>query len=336
VVLLALGLVTAGSAYGAYRYDRSNAGRVLPGVAVGGVDVGGMTRDEAASAVTSASDKWLSQRLEVTAAGHTWDVTPAELGVTASVDTAVDAAFAVADSYSWVSRAFYRVSGRQVEASFEVGYGFDKAKTEKFVKGAAGTVLKDPVDASISVGQDGGLLSTHSKAGQEMDLVAGLKNIRAALNSHQTSAKLPLTKVSPEVASRDLGKTIVVRISQNKLYLYDGFKIEKIYPVATAASGYTTPLGSWEVINKAENPTWINPAPNGWGAGEPATIPPGPGNPLGTRALYLDAPGIRIHGTPDSASIGSYASHGCIRMLISDSEDLYPRVPIGTPALIIR
>lgn len=335
-VFLALGLLTAGSAYGAYRYDRSNAGRVLPGVEVAGVGVGGMTRDEAAAAVSAATDGWLSQRLKVSAGGHTWNVTPAELGVTANVNAAVDGAFAVADSYSWVTRAFYRMSGRQVGASFEVAYSFDKATVEKFVKGAAGSVLKDPVNASVAIGQDGKLVFTHSKAGREMDLVAGLRNIRAALNSHQTTANLPLLKVRPQVAGSDLGKTIVVRISQNKLYLYDGFKVEKVYPVATAASGYTTPLGSWEVINKAENPTWINPAPNGWGAGEPATIAPGPGNPLGTRALYLDAPGIRIHGTPDSASIGTYASHGCIRMLISDSEDLYPRVPIGTPALIIK
>ncbi len=66
----------------------------------------------------------------------------------------------------------------------------------------------------------------------------------------------------------------------------------------------------------------------------PAYIPPGPGNPLGTRALYLNAPGIRIHGTYNSASIGTYASHGCIRMLIGDSEALFPLVPVGTKVII--
>jgi L,D-transpeptidase ErfK/SrfK len=64
-------------------------------------------------------------------------------------------------------------------------------------------------------------------------------------------------------------------------------------------------------------------------------IPPGPGNPLGTRALYLDAPGIRIHGTYSDESIGTYASHGCIRMHISDSEELFGIVPIGTTVLIV-
>jgi len=89
-----------------------------------------------------------------------------------------------------------------------------------------------------------------------------------------------------------------------------------------------------EVIDKHENPTWHNPAPDTWGADMPLMIPGGPSNPLGTRALYLDAPGIRIHGTPDTDSVGFYVSHGCIRMRMWEVEELYPRVPIGTPMLI--
>ena len=65
-------------------------------------------------------------------------------------------------------------------------------------------------------------------------------------------------------------------------------------------------------------------------------MPPGPGNPLGTRAMYLNAPGIRIHGTYDTSSVGTYASHGCIRMTIADSEALYPLVPVGTTVLITQ
>ena len=71
-----------------------------------------------------------------------------------------------------------------------------------------------------------------------------------------------------------------------------------------------------------------------WGAGLPPSIGPGPGNPLGTRAMYLNAPGIRIHGTWDDSSIGTAASHGCIRMHVQDSEQLYPLVPIGTRVIV--
>jgi L,D-transpeptidase ErfK/SrfK len=68
----------------------------------------------------------------------------------------------------------------------------------------------------------------------------------------------------------------------------------------------------------------------------PSYIGPGPRNPLGTRALYLNASGIRIHGTNNSNSIGTAASHGCMRLRRADIEDLYPLVPIGTPVFIRR
>jgi L,D-transpeptidase ErfK/SrfK len=88
------------------------------------------------------------------------------------------------------------------------------------------------------------------------------------------------------------------------------------------------------IVNKRINPTWVNPAKDTWGAGEPDFIPPGPDNPLGTRAMDLSAPGIRIHGTPADYSIGHYASHGCIRMHIWEAEDLFNRVQVGTPVII--
>ena len=66
----------------------------------------------------------------------------------------------------------------------------------------------------------------------------------------------------------------------------------------------------------------------------PQTIPPGPANPLGLRALPLSAPGILIHGTPEDSSIGHWASHGCIRMHEADVLALYPLVPVGTKVIV--
>ena len=118
--------------------------------------------------------------------------------------------------------------------------------------------------------------------------------------------------------------------------LYQALELVKTYPVATARTGFSTPTGTWHVVENLVDPAWHNPAPDGWGAGMPLVIPPGPGNPLDTRALRLDAPGILIHGSWASGSIGGYASHGCIRMRIWDAEDLYPRVPAGSQVLIYR
>jgi L,D-transpeptidase ErfK/SrfK len=90
------------------------------------------------------------------------------------------------------------------------------------------------------------------------------------------------------------------------------------------------------LYQKRENPTWYNPALDSWGAGLPAVVPGGPGNPMGTRALYITAPGlIRIHGTTSPESIGRYASHGCIRMHNEQVEQLYELVPVGTKVIIM-
>ena len=77
---------------------------------------------------------------------------------------------------------------------------------------------------------------------------------------------------------------------------------------------------------------WLTPAWAGASSREP--VPPGPGNPQGTRRMGLDDYGVGIHGTPNAASLGYSASHGCIRMAIPSAEWLFERVRIGTPVVI--
>ena len=76
------------------------------------------------------------------------------------------------------------------------------------------------------------------------------------------------------------------------------------------------------------NPWWYPPEGSAWAEGA-KPIPPGPGNPLGTRWMGISSPYVGIHGTPDAASIGYSASHGCIRMLIPQVEWLFQRVEVG-------
>jgi lipoprotein-anchoring transpeptidase ErfK/SrfK len=111
-------------------------------------------------------------------------------------------------------------------------------------------------------------------------------------------------------------------------------KLVRTFQVATGRSQYPTPLGKFEIVNKWLNPWWYPPAGSAWAANS-KPIPPGPGNPLGTRWMGLSAPYVGIHGTPDSASIGYSASHGCIRMLIPQVEWLFTQVDVGTPVFIV-
>ena len=106
----------------------------------------------------------------------------------------------------------------------------------------------------------------------------------------------------------------------------DGKKIAT-YPVAIGQPAYPTPDGQYEIIEMYKNPTWIPPN-SPWAKGlEP--IPPGPGNPLGTRWIGTSAPAVGFHGTPQDWSIGTAASHGCLRMHIPDVEKLYEQVEVG-------
>jgi L,D-transpeptidase ErfK/SrfK len=172
-------------------------------------------------------------------------------------------------------------------------------------------------------------------AGRALDESSAIGSLRSALAEGRTRVRLATERVAPKVTPRELGPTIVVRLDENRLYLYDGFHVEATWPVATAKPGYTTPDGVWTVWDKREDPTWYNPALDSWGADLPAVVPGGPGNPMGTRAIYIDAPGlIRVHGTSDPDSIGRYASHGCIRMQNGDVEDLFESVQIGMHVII--
>ena len=155
----------------------------------------------------------------------------------------------------------------------------------------------------------------------------------AAVVKFRASRQLePIPLVDRDVLSRLLG-SIKISISQRKLYLYSEGKVVKTYGVAVGMPQYPTPKGNFYVISKVYHPTWT-PPPSPWAAGaEP--VPPGPGNPLGTRWIGLSTPSVGIHGTPQDYSIGTAASHGCIRMHISQNEQLFELVYIGTPVSIV-
>jgi len=335
VGVLALGV--AGTTVAAVRYEQGRADRILPGITVAGIDVGGMTRAQAILAVAKAIDPRLQQSITVTAARQHWTSTAADLGLSADVAMAVDQALSVTSSYSWMSRVYHRAFDKPVDRRFDVAFGFDRTPVATLVGKVQRAVAVQAVNASFVLA-DGKVVRTPAKDGRSLAVQKSIGALSTAVQGGAAAVTLTVVTTKPKVSESDLGKTIVVDVSHNRLWLYDGFKVERTYPVATAMPGFVTPDGTWEVVNKVENPAWHNPClgqPGCWAASEPAVIPPGPGNPLGTRALYLNAPGIRIHGTPSDSSIGTYASHGCIRMHISESEALYPLVPIGTPVFII-
>jgi lipoprotein-anchoring transpeptidase ErfK/SrfK len=167
-------------------------------------------------------------------------------------------------------------------------------------------------------------------------LVAARTLVLALKTQSRDPLQLPLETIAPSVTAGTIDHAIVIRRGSNRLYLYrvgHTSKLERQFQVATGRSQYPTPLGTFEIVNKQLDPWWYPPASD-W-AKDAKPIPPGPGNPLGTRWMGLSAPNVGIHGTPDAASIGYSASHGCIRMLIPQVEWLFAQVDVGTPVFIV-
>jgi L,D-transpeptidase ErfK/SrfK len=147
---------------------------------------------------------------------------------------------------------------------------------------------------------------------------------------------LPTAWIVPELAPG----TLLVNLSEMRLYLLlerDRARLLVTFPVGIGVDGNPTPLGSYRVVAKELSPTW-HPPPS-VRAEEPdlpASVPPGPDNPLGTHALRLSGGTILVHGTNRPYGVGRQVSHGCIRLYPEDIPVLYGMVPVGTPVRVVR
>ena len=145
-------------------------------------------------------------------------------------------------------------------------------------------------------------------------------------------------RVPPRVNANDLRKryprVVTIDRAHFKLRLFRNLRWKRTYGIAVGAPGYATPTGRFTIQNKAVNPAWSAPDEPWAGAYRNEVVPGGsPENPLKARWLGIVG-GVGIHGTALESSIGTRASHGCIRMRVAEVIDLYPRVPVGTPVYI--
>jgi lipoprotein-anchoring transpeptidase ErfK/SrfK len=176
---------------------------------------------------------------------------------------------------------------------------------------------------------------TKEKIGRRLRQTPAVRALFRNVKAHvREPVVLQAETVRPRVTRATIGDVIVIDRGDNRLFLYDGMKLRRTFGVATGEARYPTPLGKFEIVVKWRNPWWYPPASD-W-AKDAKPIPPGPGNPLGTRWMGISSPAVGIHGTPDPASIGYSVSHGCIRMRIPEVEWLFNQVDVGTPVYIIR
>jgi lipoprotein-anchoring transpeptidase ErfK/SrfK len=288
---------------------------IADGVTIAGVAVGGLTEAEATEEVSA----FFRQPLRLALGSQALSVRPYRLGARAGIATAVAAALAAPADRAVPLRV--TISARTLRA-------WVNRRAEKF--------RRKPMSARIVLA---GLRPrvVAQRPGRALVKLQSRSRLRAALLEHRRTLRLPARPIRPKITARKVGPAVVIRRGSRRLTLFRSsgagkMRVAASFPVAVGMPSYPTPLGSFHIRTKTRNPWWYPPN-QPWAAGA-SPIPPGPGNPLGTRWMGLGG-GVGIHGTPNSGSIGSAASHGCIRMLIPSAEWLFERVRLGTPVWIV-
>jgi len=329
-------VVGVGGAAAAVRMESGATKVNLNGFQVGGIDLAGLDSAAATRKLHERFEAPLDAPIPVSLDGRSLEpTTRRELGASTNVDEVYRQALKLHQDIPAYKRLWYRITGMSVGRQLEVVTKVDGDRGALLVRRIAEEVNKPPVDATVSV-VGSGFRIVDAVPGFALDEQAAAEAVEAASNGQNKAISLTGKPVPAAVTKQNFKDVIVVKVGENKLYHYEGETLVKTYDVATGLPKYPTPIGLFKITQKRFRPTWVNPAkaPGKWGANLPAQIGPGPNNPLGTRAMNLNSPGIRIHGTTADNSMGYNASHGCIRMRMSDVEELFDKVEVGTPVII--
>jgi lipoprotein-anchoring transpeptidase ErfK/SrfK len=326
------------AAAGAYVYDSSQKDQIAEGVTVAGVDVGGMDSEEANAAVRRQLLSPLRHELKVSLGKETWTLPGQKLKVRANIDAAVDEAVAESQDGGLPTRLVRYVSGGELDEAVAAKLEYSKPAINRFVRHVAEEVNRDPVDASVEPSADS-LNVVPGQNGRKLRDVRLTEDLEeAVLNAdapHTVVARIHATK--PEVTTKQVAGEYPSYLTLDRgsftLRLWQDLKNTKTYTVAVGQEGLETPEGLYEIQEKEENPTWHVPDSDWAGSLAGTTVPPGPSNPIKARWMAIYE-GAGIHGTEETESLGSAASHGCVRMAIADVEELYDLVEVGTPIYI--
>ena len=306
---------------------------IRAGVSVAGVQVGGMTLTQAQAALEQAFAAPYAGNVIVAVAGKRWTLTPKRARFTFLGQATAQQAFNAGAASPAAA------DGTVTPVAVAPVVRFSRSRVKTFVAKIAARVAVAPRNARIRITLQR-IVRLHSKEGRKLDGRAVRTAIAAALTDPHANrllkpGRLPIV---PKVRVKHLGRVyptiITIDRSSFRLRLFKRLHVAKRYGVAVGLPDYPTPTGLYSIQTKQVNPTWT--APNAPWAGEFAgrsVSGSDPSNPLKARWMGVVG-GVGIHGTGMEWSIGTRASHGCIRMRVADVIDLFGRVPIGTPVYI--
>jgi len=317
--------------------DGSREEKIDDGVRIGTVDVGGMTPDKARALVRRELGDSVVKRVRAAHEKQVFVLRPTIVRARLDVDASVGAALERSNEGNPFSRVLAPSDAR---GTVTPRVAFSRKAVDDFAARVAKRVNRDARDADIGW-RDGKLDRTRARPGVEVQRPRFLSSLASAVSNPaaKRTVKVPVKVTErPDRTFEDLAKryptVIAIDRDSKQLRLYKHLQLEHRYPIAVGQGGDETTPGRYSIVEKTVNPAWHAPESD-W-AGELAgqTIPPGdPRNPLEARWMgFHDGQGI--HGTADIASLGSAASHGCIRMSVPDVTQLYARVEKGTPVFV--
>lgn len=331
-------VVTAGGAAAVYVFDRSQEDRLAAGVRVGGIDVGGMSRAEALATLERRLLPRYRRPLVVQFGRRRFTLDPAAGGLRVDLAGAVVQALAASRRGGFFHRVWRELRSERVAVRVQPRVEYSRAAVRAFARRVAAAVALRPKPARFVPSL------THPRLIPARNgLVVRRQVLSRTLGARLLNRQLPRTFALPTrvvvarpttfALARRYRVYLAVDRSARRLRLFEHLKLVRTYVIAVGRIGLETPAGLYTIDDKQVNPSWH--VPNSPWAGSLAgrVIPPGPDDPLKARWMgFYDGAGI--HGTDDLASLGTAASHGCIRMSIPDVEQLYDLVPLHTPIYI--
>jgi lipoprotein-anchoring transpeptidase ErfK/SrfK len=330
VAILIIGAVAA------YAYDSSRDHVIVNGVTVAGVDIGGMHVDAARRKLSRELAGSLERPVSVEYHGRQLTLTAKQAGLHPDVQAMADEALRQSRDGTIVSRVARDITGGSENIQVPARVSYSRAAVAGFVERVKKSLDRPAQDARLNFPS---LAKVKERNGIAVDQAGLQQRVEEAIALPGASRTVtpPMRITRPKITRDQLTQKyptlIVVERSAFTLKLYKHLRLKHAYTIAVGQIGLETPAGIYHVQNKVVNPSWQ--VPNSPWAGSLAgrTIPPGPDDPLKARWLGIFA-GAGIHGTDELGSLGSAASHGCIRMAIPDVIQLYSQVPVGAPIYI--
>jgi lipoprotein-anchoring transpeptidase ErfK/SrfK len=334
-VLLTMGLLLA---VGVWAYDDSQNDRIAPGVTIGGIDVGDRDADQARKIIQREVVDPLQQPVVVTYDGEDYTLSAKRLHSKADVDGMVQEAIDASRDGTILDRVTRYATGGEVDTDLEPRVKYDKKAVKDFINQLAEDIDQDPVDATV-VPSGTRLVKQPGENGlavQKREMTEAINDAAQSPGRDQpVEAVVETTK--PEITTKELAQAypryVYIDRGSYTLRFYRNLRLAESYPIAVGQAGLETPAGLYHVQDKQVNPYWHVPNSDWAGSLAGQVIPPGPSNPLQARWIGI-AGGAGIHGTSDIGSLGSAASHGCVRMSVSDVIELYDRVEYGDPIYV--